>query len=189
MLARREEKKAWIQCPGRGEMSRASGSESSVIPKELHVNTIPLLLQLSQLCDPALGISAWGVVNHAVLGSWNAGSPPGSPPERAWGGKNPKEVPGVHIVDFGGSKENCSKILEVLKWVGFSDSLVEGMVLGALTVYGLYGVLFGGFMGFSLGVLSCTCSSAALSKTSHSWFREGSHQGHRRGSALILCPS
>lgn len=186
MLARREERKTWTQCPGRGEMPRASGSECSVIPKELQVSIIPLLLQLSQLCDPALGISAWAVVNRAVLGSWNAGSPSGSSPERAQGGKNPKEVPGVHIVGFGGSKATCSKILEVLKWVGFSDPLVEGMVLGALTDYG---VLFRGFMGFSLGVLSCTCSSAALSKTSHSWFREGSHQEHRGGSALILCPS
>lgn len=131
-------------------MPRASGSECSVIPEELQVNTIPLLLQLSQLCDAVPAISAWGVVNCGGLGSWNAGSPPGSPPDRTQGGKNPKEVPGVHIVWFRGLKENCSNILEVLKGFGFSDLWPEGMVLGALTVYG---VLFMGFMGFCLGDL------------------------------------
>lgn len=115
-----------------------------VIPEELQVSTTPLLLQLRQLCDAVLGIPARGVVNPGVPGSWNVGSPPGSPPEGTQGGKNPKGVPGVHIAGFSGFEESCSQILEVL---GGLVSVTphpwpEGMILGALTVHG---VLFRGF--------------------------------------------
>lgn len=137
-------------------MLRAGGAECSAAPEGLQVSTAPLLLQLGQL---------WGTVPSAwaVPGSWIT---PRITPEGTRGGKNPKEVPGVHMDWFSGFKEICSKILQALKGVG-SVAPTRGDSPGGSGVYGVlfcgvYGALFRGvwgfcfveFMGLSLGGLS-----------------------------------